>query len=112
MLLASVFYTEVVNDKEEYDRSPCVPLDTWGVLHRVIPVIGQSFFEQLVWKNSSLGQSVHAFSYLDIDPTVFVEVAKVILGDDFFWDYFYWEAHVFVPVERRAEVEVLDINAK
>ena len=52
----------------------------------MVAVFGQMFGEFLVGNNAGLGESVHSFSNLDVDVSVYDEIHEVVLIDDFLGD--------------------------
>ena len=74
---------------------PYVVPETGSVLALVIAFGGEAFFEELVGKDAGLGQGIHPFLDVNIDPSFFVDqIAEVVFYNDLFGDDVQAEAHV------------------
>ncbi len=103
----------VIHVKAENYAAPDMTPEARSVLALVITPFGQSLFEELVGNDAGLGEAIHAFTNLDIDPSVIVDqVPEVVFFDDLVRDEFESEAHVFRIIHWRVEVEVGQVNAQ
>ena len=70
MFFTNLLDTEIINAKGERDGPPIVCPETRGELTLAVPLFVQPFLEELLGKESALGQSVHAASDFDVDVTI------------------------------------------
>jgi hypothetical protein len=70
VLVTDVFYAKVIDDEGKGDGSGFVAPEPRGEVGRLVAVLGQVLFEALIGDDASLGQTIHAFSNFDVDPSV------------------------------------------
>jgi hypothetical protein len=67
MLLAHVFDSEVIYDKRKGDWSGAVFPKAWYVCSLGVAMNCESFSEELIGKNSGLGQAVHPLPNFNVN---------------------------------------------
>jgi hypothetical protein len=70
VLVTDVFYAKVIDDEGKGDGPGFVAPEPRGEVGRLVAVLGQVLFEALIGNDASLGQTIHAFSNFDVDPSV------------------------------------------
>jgi hypothetical protein len=77
----------------------------------LVAVLVESFFEEILRKDTRLLETIHALLYFDIDCTaVNSQVFEVVEFDKIGWYVTDFHAHVFWLVHGCVEVEILQIN--
>ncbi len=84
--VANNFDAKVIYHKVEYGWSCGVAEEAWGVSSGMIAVVGKVFYEFDVCEASSLGKTVHAFSYFEIDVAVVCDGVEVVGFADVGWE--------------------------
>ncbi len=77
-----------------------------GMLAMVIPLCIETLFKKFVYKNASLGETVHAHSDFNIYPALVIDkVAEIVFLDNFFGDEIKVKVHILVFLHGHHEVE-------
>jgi hypothetical protein len=73
VLVTDVFYAKVIDDKGKGDGPGLVAPEPRGEVGWLVAVLGQVLFKALIGDDASLGQTIHAFSNFDVDPSIMHE---------------------------------------
>jgi hypothetical protein len=108
--VADVLDREVVNNEGKHDGAPLVSPETWsGGCFKVVK-FGKAFTEEVVCKDTGLGEAVHAASHFEVDPAVADKFFESVFLDEFFGDVGDFDADIFWSVQGGVEVEILEIE--
>ena len=91
-----IFYTEVVEAKEEVNGARFVLPKAGCVMCRRVAKGGKDLDELFVGKDASLGQTVHAAANFTKHVYVTDECMKVIFVHNFLGQRSNWDSHIFV----------------
>ena len=109
VFLADVLDPKVVGNEGENDGLGGVLPERRSYGNRGEFKMGKVRFEPVVGNADGLFEAGHAFSDLEVNPTVRTECAEVVLVDYFFRDTGQCEFHVLVAGHGGAIVKILDI---
>ena len=111
MFPADVFYAEIIHAEGASNGTPFVCPKSWDGSALGITSSIETLFQELLCKDSYLGESIHAPYDFDIDVTIFGDLRpKIILLDDVFGDVGNFETHVFETLHRSHQVRILEVD--
>jgi hypothetical protein len=110
IFFANVFYSKVMHNKGKGGGVSLMVEETGCVIGWMIAMGCKVFDEVSVGDNTSLGQSIHAFSHFHKDMFVVDEWFQIVLIHDAFWDIFHWYAHVLEMVHWHVYVKILGVG--
>jgi hypothetical protein len=82
-----------------------------SVFELVVSVLGEVRNEFVASKAASLGKTVHAFSYFNVDVAVVCDVGEVVGFDDVHWESREEDLHVLVAAHWRVEIKIFDVES-
>ena len=108
-VFADVLDTKIVNHKGEEGVFGGILPKERGSSNRGVAKLGKVDIEPIVCNAAGLFQSCHDFSDLQLYPSVGCELEEVVLGDDFFREYFQADSHILVSPHRGIVIKILNI---
>ncbi len=108
--IANILDGEVVDNECKPDGAPLVAPETGGGGCLVVVEFGKAVSEEVVNKDSYLGETVHATAHFVVDPGVIDKLVELVLVNEFFRDVRKLDADIFWPVEWGVEIEVLEVH--
>ena len=101
----------MIDDQRKGDGPGGVFPKTGGLFTLKVSMGGKAFLEEHVCKDAGLGEAPHCSLHFQIYVTIEDLVCQRVLLNDPRGEEGKRDAHVFVPVKRGLEVEVLNVKA-
>jgi hypothetical protein len=101
---------KVIDDECKHDGAPLVVPKTRGGGCLVVVKIGKAVSEEVVGKDTCLGETVHTTAHFKVDPGVVGNLIELVLVAGFLGDVRKLDADVLWPVKRGVEIEVLEVH--
>ncbi len=76
-----------------------------------VSVFGKALLEKLVGQDASLWETIHPLANLHVDVTIKCFVKEAVVVDDILWEKRERHFHVFISVEWRFKIHVLDVSS-
>ncbi len=111
LLLLLILNAKIVDNQDERDWPHCVFSEAGSVFALVINLWGKTFLQELVGKDSSLGETPDGLAHLEVDVSSDDFGIEVILVNDPWWKETDGHFHVLLMVESCRKVEVADVKA-
>jgi hypothetical protein len=108
--IANVLNGKVVKDECKHDRAPLMAPETGGGGCLVVIKFGNAVSEEVVSKNSCLGETIHATAHFEVDPGVTGKLDELVLFNKFLGDVCKLDADVLWPAKRGVEIKVLEVH--
>ncbi len=101
---------KVVDNECKHVGAPFVAPEPGGGGCLIVVEFGKAVSEEFVGKDACLGETVHATAHFKIDPGVAGNLVELVLINEFLGDVHKLDVEVLWPVERGAQIDVLEVH--
>ncbi len=108
--VANVLDRKAVNNEGKHDGAPLVSPEAWSGDCFVVAKFGKAFTEEVVCKDTGLGEAAHAASHFEVDPAIADKFFESVFLDEFFGDVDDFDADIFWLVQGGVAVEIFEIE--
>lgn len=111
MVITNVLDAEIIDCEVEPDGSRIMGKEARRVWKLVVSMLGKTFLEELVGKDTGLWEAIHALPDLHVNMSVADFALKVVMFDDVGRKKGNGHTHVLIPIERSLKVHVLNVGS-
>jgi hypothetical protein len=108
--IAGILNGNVVDNECKYDKVPLVTPETGGGGCLAVVKFCKVVLEEVVSKDTCLGETVHATAHFEVDPGVTGKLIELVLINKFLGDVSKLDADVLWPVKGGVEIEILEVH--
>jgi hypothetical protein len=108
--IANVLNGKVLNNECKHDGAPLVMPETRGGGCPLVVEFGEAVSEEVVSKDSCLGETVHAMAHFEVDPGVMGKLVELVLVNKFLRNVSKLDVDVLWPVKGGIEIEILKVH--
>jgi hypothetical protein len=76
----------------------------------IVVTLGKAVSEEVVSKDTCLGETVHATAHIYVDPRVTDKLVKLVLVNEFLGDVSKLDADILWPVKGGVKIEIIEVH--
>ena len=111
MVITNVLDAEIIDCEVEPDGSRIMGKEARRVWKLVVSMLGKTFLEELVGKDSGLWETIHSFPDLHVNIPIEDLALKFVMCDDVGRKKRTGHMHVLIPIKRSLEIHILNVGA-